>query len=60
MWQKILMIVNDQGGGVMHWNKQGVSPTLRSQMKHHEPILVLEIHDDSDAKKILRCEDKGY
>lgn len=57
---KILMTVNDQGGGVIQWDTKGISPTLRSQMKHHEPIVVLENTDDSNAEKILRCENKGY
>lgn len=54
------MTVNDQGGGVIQWDTKGISPTLRSQMKHHEPIVVLENTDDSNAEKILRCENKGY
>ena len=41
------MTVNDQGGGVIQWDTKDISPTLRSQMKHHEPIAVLEIHEDT-------------
>lgn len=54
------MTVNDQGGGVIQWDTKDISPTLRSQMKHHEPIVVLEQYDDSNAEKILRCEDKRH
>ena len=45
---KILMTVNDQGGGVIQWDTNGISPTLRSQMKHHEPIVVLQEDDEDD------------
>ena len=41
----------------------GVSPTLTGDHQNRitdYTAIVLEIHDDSDAKKILRCEDKGY
>ena len=48
------------GGGMYCSDSNDVFPTLRTQMKHHEPILVLENTDDSNAEKILRCEDKRY
>lgn len=52
--KKILMTVNDQGGGVIQWDAKGISPTLRSQMKHHEPIVVLQDDDeDSDRETVL-------
>ena len=38
----ILMVLNDQGGGYIKWNYEELSPTLRSQMNHHEPIVVIE------------------
>lgn len=49
---KILMVLNDQGGGVMQWHNEEISPTLRQQMKHHEPIVVIS-DDDTDRKEIL-------
>lgn len=39
---RILMTLNDQGGGVIEWNYEELSPALREQMKHHEPIVVIE------------------
>lgn len=45
---KILMTVNDQGGGVIAWNYEEVAPTLRSQTKHHEPIVVLRNETETD------------
>ena len=41
----------------------GVSPTLTGDHQNRitdYTAIVLEIHDDSDAEKILRCENKGY
>ena len=39
---KILITLNDQGGGVILWNYDEVSGALRAQTKHHEPIVVIE------------------
>ena len=36
-----MMILNDQGGGVMYVSEDIVS-TLRAQMKHHEPVICFE------------------
>lgn len=49
------MTVNDQGGGVIQWDTKDISPTLRSQMKHHEPIVVLEIHEDENDNNDEVC-----
>jgi len=47
---KILITLNDQGGGVMLWNYDELASTLRSQMSSsHPPIVVLE-NDDEDSK----------
>ena len=37
------------GGGMYCSDSNDVFPTLRTQMKHHEPILVLE-NDGKDAE----------
>lgn len=53
---EILMTVNDQGGGVIAWNYEEIAPTLRQQMKHHEPIVVLQNEtetDNSDGETVL-------
>lgn len=50
------MTVNDQGGGVIAWNYEEIAPTLRQQMKHHEPIVVLQNEtetDNSDGETVL-------
>ena len=41
----------------------GVSPTITGDHQNRitdYTAIILEIHDDSDAEKILRCEDKRY
>lgn len=35
-----VLILNDQGGGVMHVSYD-VTSTLRSQTKHHEPVVLV-------------------
>lgn len=51
--QKILITLNDQGGAVMSWNYDELSPSLRNQMKHHEPIVVVEEDDNiSDSRSV--------
>ena len=48
----LTIMVSDQSG---EWTKQenrDIYPTLRSQMKHHEPILVITKHaEDTDNSK---------
>ena len=43
---KILIVLNDQGGGAIDWNYEEVSPALRREMRHHEPTVVIEDEDD--------------
>ena len=53
---RIILVLEDQGGEVMHWNYNELSPTIRSNMKHHEPIVLLGSNDepkDDDGKKIF-------
>ena len=38
----ILIVLEDQGGGVIRWNFKEISPTIRSQMNGHPPVVVLE------------------
>lgn len=52
--QKILITLNDQGGAVMSWNYDELSPSLRNQMKHHEPIVVVEEDEDTDREEVFR------
>lgn len=40
----ILMVLNDQGGGVMQWYKNEISPTLRAQDHGHPPNIVLKVN----------------
>lgn len=37
----ILIVVEDQGGGVIQWNTKEQTGTLRSQTHGHEPLVVL-------------------
>ena len=43
------LCLNDQGGGVMHI-MYDVAPTLRQQMKHHEPIVLVYESHGQDAR----------
>ena len=56
MTQQILMVLNDQGGGVIQWNYDEISPALREQMKHHEPTIVIRYEGTAnpDREKVLR------
>lgn len=45
----VLLVLEDQGGAVMRWNYKELSPTLRSTMNHHEPIVVLKNDNDSNT-----------
>lgn len=49
-WE-ILLVLNDQGGGVMYWNYDEKVATLRSEMKHHEPIVLLGVKDGLDNSR---------
>lgn len=38
---KILITLNDQGGGVMDWNSDELAGTLRAETHQHLPIVVI-------------------
>lgn len=40
---KLIFIIDDQGGGSITVEKHDVSCAIRSQMKHHEPLVVIEV-----------------
>ena len=40
--QQKILVLNDQGGGIMNCSYDVVS-TLRSQTKHHEPVILIEL-----------------
>lgn len=52
---KILITLNDQGGGVMYWNSKELAATLRAQMAFHPPVIVIKDDEDenADRKKVL-------
>ena len=43
---KVKLLLNDQGGGVIQVESGEVSPTLRRETKGHEPV-ILNDHGDS-------------
>ena len=43
--EELTLLVNDQGGGVINIEKGNVSPTIRSQMGGHPPVLLLDVDD---------------
>ena len=48
-----ILVLNDQGGAVMNI-AYDVTATLRADMKHHEPIVVLQDDDeDGDREEVL-------
>ena len=49
--QTILMVLNDQGGGVIQWNYDEISPALREQMKHHEPTVVIRYEETNNPDR---------
>lgn len=53
--QRIILLLNDMGGGIMNIEKGDVSPTLRRETHGHEPIIVLE-NDGANDNEMLRCE----
>ena len=52
---KILITLNDQGGGAMNWNYRELAATLRAEMSSsHPPIVVLENEAENvDREKVL-------
>lgn len=55
----IELVVNDQGGGVMEWNEEEISPTLRREMKHHEPIIVAKCIGNGQADQLYEQDTTG-
>lgn len=40
--QKILLVLEDQGGAFIRWNRRELAPALRAQMDGHPPVVVIE------------------
>lgn len=38
----ILLVLDDQGGGIIQWNFKEKTGCLRANTKHHEPVVVIE------------------
>ena len=38
----IILVLNDQGGAVINWSKEELSPTIRAQDHGHPPVVVIE------------------
>ena len=55
MKQRILITLNDQGGGVMEWNYKELAATLRAQMgSSHPPIVVItDGENNTDREEVL-------
>lgn len=50
---KILITLNDQGGGVMEWNYKELAATLRASMSSsHPPVVVIE--DDGNRYRPIQ------
>lgn len=47
---RILIILMDQGGGVMAWNTEEIVGTLRAQMDGHPPVVVTDGSDRDDSR----------
>lgn len=47
---KVLITVDDQGGGEIRWNYIEMSPALRSEMGSHPPVVVLKHEERSDLR----------
>ena len=50
----LILVINDQGGASINWNKEQVSPTLRAQDHGHPPIVVTNESNNSSDKHRLR------
>ena len=50
-----MITLNDQGGASINWNYEERVDCLRANMRHHEPIVVLENEqpDNTDGEKVL-------
>lgn len=42
MMKRIMITLNDQGGGVMSWNYNEKAETLRAEIHGHQPIVVVK------------------
>lgn len=47
----IILVVNDQGGGVIQCSTEDTSPTLRAEAHQHLPVVVID--EDTDREKVL-------
>ena len=45
----IILVLNDQGGAVINWSKEELSPTIRAQDHGHPPVVVMEDEADSSC-----------
>ena len=59
--QKVVLLLNDQGGAVLHLEQGKISPTIRAEMGGHPPIVMLEqIYLESHPNDSrLKIEDSG-
>ena len=48
---QILIVLEDQGGAVIHWNYEQLSPTIRAQTHDHLPIVVLDNGRENNADR---------
>ena len=46
----VLLVVNDQGGGVIRTEKDNISPTLRAEMHQHPPTVVMVFEPGSSMR----------
>jgi len=44
----LVLVVEDQGGAVIRWSADDVSPPLRAQEHGHQPLLVMD--EDADRR----------
>lgn len=52
--KKILIMLNDQGGGCMAWNYEELADTLRAQTHGHLPMIVITDEDEETKRWISR------
>ena len=53
-------LLNDMGGGVMQLEKGDVSPTLRREMKGHEPIIMNDNTPSSESTSITGFRESSF
>lgn len=55
----LLLLIDDQGGGCISYSTKGLSPSLRSQIHGHPPLILVRENkkngetDNTDRKKVL-------